>query len=73
MVQNLELMFRAVMDAITDPELPVRIQAAIALPEIVRYEDGESSSPRWRCRPLIVLSKVRAGMVPNIGRIMQGS
>lgn len=41
-MQNLELMFRAVMDAITDPELPVRIQAAIALPEIVRYEDGES-------------------------------
>lgn len=53
--QNLEVIFSAVMNAITDPELPVRIQAAVALPEMVRYEE------------------VRARMVPNIGRIMQGS
>jgi hypothetical protein len=35
-------MFNAVMDAVADEALPVRIQAAIALPELVRYEDGES-------------------------------
>lgn len=33
-------MFRALLGAVTDAELPVRIQAAIALPELVRYEDG---------------------------------
>lgn len=42
------------MDCVTDAELPVRIQAAIALPELVRYDD------------------IRASMVPNIGRIIQG-
>jgi len=42
------------MECVTDADLPVRIQAAIALPELVRYED------------------IRAGMVPNIGRIIQG-
>jgi hypothetical protein len=42
------------MECVTDAELPVRIQAAIALPELVRYED------------------IRASMVPNIGRIIQG-
>lgn len=40
--QNLETMFRAVMGAVSDAELPVRIQAAIALPEMVRYEEGVS-------------------------------
>jgi len=42
------------MNCITDSELPVRIQAAIALPELVRYE------------------KVRAKMLPSLGRILQG-
>ncbi|KAI5474959.1 hypothetical protein MNV49_002143 [Pseudohyphozyma bogoriensis] len=37
--QNLEIMFAAIMGAVTDPDLPVRIQAAIALPELVRYEE----------------------------------
>jgi hypothetical protein len=51
---NLQGTLRLLMELITDPDLPVRIQAAIALPELSRYED------------------VRASMVPNIGRIMQG-
>lgn len=42
------------MNCITDTDLPVRIQAAIALPELVRYE------------------KVRAKMLPSLGRILQG-
>jgi len=51
------------MSCITDSELPVRIQAAIALPELVRYEkvrermlpnlgrilQGASSSPARPC------------------------
>lgn len=33
-------MFGMVMACMTDPALPVRVQAALALPELVRYEDG---------------------------------
>ncbi|SCV67913.1 BQ2448_5524 [Microbotryum intermedium] len=36
---NLDAILHALMNCITDPELPVRIQAAIALPELIRYED----------------------------------
>ena len=59
------------MNAITDSSLPVQIAAAIALPEMVRYEEG-------KLFPLPVdevvadsRRTVRAGMVPNIGRIME--
>ncbi|KAK4053547.1 Nonsense-mediated mRNA decay protein 5 [Microbotryomycetes sp. JL201] len=41
--ENLETTLRALMDCVTDSELPVRIQAAIALPELVRYEDIRAS------------------------------
>ncbi|KAM0788606.1 hypothetical protein ACM66B_001727 [Microbotryomycetes sp. NB124-2] len=41
--ENLETTLRALMECVTDPELPVRIQAAIALPELVRYEDIRAS------------------------------
>ncbi|KAK4703327.1 hypothetical protein P7C70_g2895, partial [Phenoliferia sp. Uapishka_3] len=36
---NIEGLCSAVMEAITDTDLPVRIQAAITLPELARYED----------------------------------
>ncbi|GAA6009458.1 hypothetical protein JCM11491_003564 [Sporobolomyces phaffii] len=49
----LEDTLNQVMNCITDTDLPVRIQAAIALPELVRYE------------------KVRAKMLPSLGRILQ--
>ncbi|GAA5932308.1 uncharacterized protein JCM15063_001186 [Sporobolomyces koalae] len=49
----LEDTLNRVMNCITDSDLPVRIQAAIALPELVRYE------------------KVRAKMLPSLGRILQ--
>ncbi|GAA6059439.1 hypothetical protein JCM10212_005378 [Sporobolomyces blumeae] len=51
--EALENTLNCVMNCVTDSELPVRIQAAIALPELVRYE------------------KVRAKMLPNLGRILQ--
>lgn len=54
-LQNLLATLHNVMACVTDTELPVRIQAAIALPELVRYDD------------------IRASMVPNIGRIIQGT
>ncbi|KAK4050929.1 Nonsense-mediated mRNA decay protein 5 [Microbotryomycetes sp. JL221] len=41
--ENLELTLNSLMECVTDPELPVRIQAAIALPELVRYEDIRNS------------------------------
>lgn len=70
-------MFRAILGAVTDPELPVRIQAAIALPELVRYNEGKrllqlscvTAQSTDIYKPFWL---VRAGMVPNIGRIMQG-
>lgn len=37
-------MASAVMGAVTDPDLPVRVQAAITLPELARYEKGKSLS-----------------------------
>ncbi|KAM0754334.1 ARM repeat-containing protein [Meredithblackwellia eburnea MCA 4105] len=37
--ENIENLCASVMASIQDPELPVRIQAAITLPELVRYED----------------------------------
>jgi hypothetical protein len=43
------------MNCITDSDLPVRIQAACALPELVRYE------------------RIRERMLPNLGRILQGT
>ncbi|GAA5935374.1 hypothetical protein JCM1841_001937 [Sporobolomyces salmonicolor] len=51
--EALEDTLNQVMNCITDSDLPVRIQAAIALPELVRYE------------------KVRAKMLPSLGRILQ--
>ncbi|GAA5868463.1 hypothetical protein JCM1840_007004 [Sporobolomyces johnsonii] len=51
--QALEDTLNQVMNCVTDSDLPVRIQAAIALPELVRYE------------------KVRAKMLPSLGRILQ--
>ncbi|CEQ41895.1 SPOSA6832_03660, partial [Sporobolomyces salmonicolor] len=51
--EALEDTLNQVMNCVTDSDLPVRIQAAIALPELVRYE------------------KVRAKMLPSLGRILQ--
>lgn len=34
-------MATAVMGAVQDPDLPVRVQAAITLPELARYEKGK--------------------------------
>lgn len=34
-------MFHMVMVCVTDEALPVRVQAALALPELVRYDEGE--------------------------------
>lgn len=39
-LQNLEHMFTAILGAVTDTDLPVRCQAAIALPELARYDEG---------------------------------
>ena len=42
-------MFKMVMTCITDAALPVRVQAALAMPELVRYEDGaQDLSPHFR-------------------------
>lgn len=62
------------MEAITDVDLPVRIQAAITLPELARYEDSAADFVFAPDGSLIdFTSTVRAKMVPNIGRIMQGT
>lgn len=34
-------MFGMVMTCVTDEALPVRVQAALALPELIRYDEGE--------------------------------
>lgn len=39
--ERLEEMFSMVMTCVTDSALPVRVQAALALPELVRYEEGK--------------------------------
>jgi len=33
-------MFGMVMTCVTDEALPVRVQAALALPELIRYDEG---------------------------------
>ena len=41
---NLEKMLHASLQLLNDPELPVRVCAALALPETTRYPQGAS---RW--------------------------
>jgi hypothetical protein len=36
-------MFHMVMNCMTDEALPVRVQAALALPELIRYDEGAYS------------------------------
>lgn len=51
--EQLVKMFKMVMTCMTDDHLPVRVQAALALPELVRYEEGESFTvkavPKFGC------------------------
>lgn len=41
---NLEKMLHASLQLLNDPELPVRVCAALALPETTRYSQGASRS-----------------------------
>lgn len=63
-------MFNKVMVCMTDPALPVRVQAALALPELVRYEEGKCMTPRPG-ELADVPAPVREGLAPNVGRLMQ--
>lgn len=55
--QALENTLNCLMNCITDSDLPVRIQAACALPELVRYE-------RIRERMLPNLGRILQGAPP---------
>jgi len=74
--ENLHNTLRLLMDAITDTELPVRIQAAIALPELVRYEEvRESMVPnigRIMQELLKLSSEVDLDAITNTTRSMVG-
>lgn len=48
---NVEKLFHLVSQSMLDPALPVRVQAALALPELVRYERSEY----FLSRPALVL------------------
>lgn len=69
MKSNLDATLRSVMECVTDTELPVRIQAAIALPELVRYEDIRARMVpnigpiiqgefRWCCRQIELIADI---------------
>lgn len=67
-------MFGMVMTCVTDEALPVRVQAALALPELIRYDEG--GYPSLFDIVLTRLSScchlaVRTGLGPNVGRLMQ--
>ena len=56
-----------------DPELPVRVQAALALPELIRYEQRGYLPYREIESNNKASESVRTLVAPNIGRIMQGT
>ena len=61
--KRLTEMFNMVMVCVTDEALPVRVQAALALPELVRYNEGEGRSP-WDSR-ILLLTPVRPSILQS--------
>lgn len=66
-------MFGMVMTCVTDEALPVRVQAALALPELIRYDEGGAPSQTlFRSNAdTLTIFVVRTGLGPNAGRLMQ--
>jgi hypothetical protein len=67
-MQNINLLFDAIMVCLQDNALPVRVQAASAIPELVRYESCPSFH---RTYSLTNRLAVRSRVAPNISVIMQ--
>lgn len=72
-LQNLAILYQNVLDCLRDPELPVRVQAALALQLMVRHDSG-------MCRRLVKMNKfisidtisvVYEAIKPNLPFIMQ--
>lgn len=71
--KRLTEMFTMVMTCVTDEALPVRVQAALALPELIRYDEGKTVLCSGTLKQTIVDLPfvVRTGLGPNVGRLMQ--
>lgn len=84
LVQNLAALYQSVLDGLRDSDLPVRVEAALALQPMIRHESGMLlRPPLWKFTNIkfypnlliffdLVDLTVRNAMIPSLPFIMQG-